>query len=484
VRTALGGLLGTWANREVARFAGIPFAAPPVGELRWRAPRPAARWSGPRPADRFGPAPLQSHPPKRSLMYRANFDEPVPSAMSEDCLYLNVWTPDPAPNAGLPVLVFLQGGGNRFGHGGQRIHDGAALARHGIVVVTLNYRLGALGFLAHPGLATEDPDGASGNYALADVLAALRWIAEHIGAFGGDPGRVTLGGNSAGAAIACHLMTAGATRGLVHRVIGQSASGAYRAEGPLPEPERAQREGAEFAAHWADDIAALRAVPGVELVLPGHFGPVVDGALLTEQTGDVLDRGGQLAVPLLAGSNADEGVLYTRPDAVEALRGRPSEVLAAYPADDPEQARRSAREFTGDSRFGYPVWRWATTHARTSGAPTFLYRFTQSSPLPPDLAARPAPDGGRGYGSFHTAELPYLTGNLDALDWPWTEQDHALSRRMREAWSSFVDSGNPGGGWPASTGDTAMVFGPECGPAAIPDLDRMRLLDRLPRPLS
>jgi len=490
-RITQGRLGGDVGPLGIARFRGIPFAAPPVGLLRWRPPAPPSGWDGVRRADRFGPAPLQGHPPRRSLMYRANFDEPVPPPMSEDCLYLNVWTPDHSPDARLPVMVWLHGGGNRYGHGSQRIHDGEGLARHGLVVVTLNYRLGALGFLAHPALATVHPMGASGNYALLDVVAALHWVQENIGGLGGDPGRVTLAGNSAGAALITHLMATPRTAGLFGAAIGQSSAGIFRAEGDMPDQEAAQRQGVEFTQPWGHDIETLRDIPAVDLATAGHFPVVVDGALLTRQTEDVYMRGAQHRIPLLVGRNADEGVLYARPAHVDIVRRLPETapgLADCYPASDAEQARASARRFVADTRFDYPVWRWALTHAE-HGHPTYLYRFDRTPPLPDQLARLPAPDGAPGSGSFHTAELPYMSGNLRMLKWPWTDGDRALSAAMVEAWAAFVSSGEPntraGPAWPqfGAAHGCEMRFGDALEPRPVSDAETMRRLDRAARPV-
>ncbi|WP_335976766.1 carboxylesterase/lipase family protein [Streptomyces sp. CA2R106] len=438
-RTRGGRLVGEWDRGPtprprvpVAAFRGIPFAAPPVGDLRWRPPRPAEPWDGERRATDFGPAPLQPQPPADSVMYRANFADRRALVMSEDCLYLNVWTPEPTPGSGLPVMVWVHGGGNRYGHGSQDIHDGRAMAARGLVVVTLNHRLGALGFLAHPGLAAEDASGASGNYGLYDIAAALAWVHGNIAALGGDPGRITLAGNSAGAAHICHLMAARAARGHFRAAIGQSASGVGRAEGPLPAQDDAQRLGVAYAdAFGAKDPAALRRISGVELVVRGHFGPVVDGRLLTEPTDDVFAAGRQHAVPLLLGTNRDEGTVYARP------------------GEDPAAV--------GDARFVGPVWQWARQH-HAAGAPTWVYRFEHRPPLPPGL-----PD----LGVHHTAELPYALDNLaQRPGWPWRDADRRLAAAMAGAWARFVASGDPAGPgeppWPRFSGPgttRAMVFG-------------------------
>ncbi|MFH8462770.1 carboxylesterase/lipase family protein [Streptomyces sp. NPDC017991] len=446
--TGAGRLVGEW-DGPVAVFRGIPFAEAPVGDLRWRPPRPAAHWDGERRAAEFGPAPLQPQPPSDSVMYRTNFADRRALVMSEDCLYLNVWTPDPAPGTGLPVMVWIHGGGNRYGHGSQDIHDGRALAGRGLVAVTLNHRLGALGFLAHPGLAAEDDVDASGNYGLLDIAAALTWVRTHIAAFGGDPDRVTLAGNSAGAAHICHLMAAPAARPHFRAALGQSASGVGRAEGPLPGQDEAQKRGLAYAdAFGGRGIDALRRVSGVELIVRGHFGPVVDGRILTEPTDDVFATGRQHRVPLLVGTNRDEGTVYASGD---------------------QDADAGA---VGDARFVGPVWQWARSHAAT-GTPTWMYRFDRRPPLPPGPADAPDRSGHPDPGVYHTAELPYVLDNLDRRpDWPWQDTDRRLAALMADTWARFVTTGDPGRTgagsesdlppWPRFTGpDTspAMFFG-------------------------
>ncbi|MFJ3670571.1 carboxylesterase/lipase family protein [Streptomyces sp. NPDC090106] len=483
VRTTGGRLVGE-RRGGVSAFKGVPFASPPVGDLRWRPPAPGPGWDGERRADSFGPAPLQPQPPRDAIMYHANFADRRALVMSEDCLYLNVWTPDPG-GAGLPVMVWIHGGGNRYGHGGQEIHDGHNMAARGLVTVTLNHRLGALGFLAHPGLAAEDGDGASGNYGLLDIVAALTWVQENIAAFGGDPARVTLAGNSAGAAHICHLMAAPTARPLFHRALGQGASGVGRAEGPLPDQASAQKQGLRWAGEFGDrDLTALRRTDGVELVLKGHFGPVVDGRLLTEPTDDVFATGRQHAVPLLVGSNRDEGSVYATPDAVRGLPVLPG-TDELYPVRDADDVRRTARRFTGESRFTYPVWHWATAH-RTQ-APTWLYRFARTPPHPDGLDVRPPADGLPSYGVHHTAELPYTLDTLDCRPWPWTDTDRALARTMADAWARFVATGDPGGPglppWPAFTGTEAMHFGDTVTAGPVDRIEAMHFLSRCPRPL-
>jgi para-nitrobenzyl esterase len=431
-------------------------------------------------------------------MFHANFADRHALVMSEDCLYLNVWTPDPSPAVGLPVMVWLHGGGNRFGYGSQDIHDGARLARRGMVVVTLNYRLGALGFLAHPQLSQQDAEGASGNWALLDIVAALGWVRESIRAFGGDPGQVTLAGNSAGAAIACHLMASPLAAGLFARVIGQSSAGIGRPDGPMRTLAQAEVAGVAFAqATGVRDLAELRSLSAVELAAAaGHFNPIVDGRVLTCDTEDAFGRGAQLPVPLLVGSNADEGSIYTQAAAAAELaelagRLEPGHVFhEAYPTGAAAPTRRSARLFTGETRFVWPVWRWAAEHARTSTAPVWVYRFHREPPLPPIPELAGPQDGDPGYGAFHSAELPYIWDTLGQHDWPWTEADHALAQTMGDTWAQFVSTADPNGGilprWPrfpegsrrsGQVGPDVMHFDETVQAGPMDRLTAMRALD-------
>jgi para-nitrobenzyl esterase len=493
VSTESGPLIGTRTG-SVASFKGIPFAAPPVGPRRWRPPAPAPGWSEPLAVQAFAPAPIQSQPARSSVMFQTNFADHRALVMSEDCLYLNVWTPEPVADAGLPVMVWLHGGGNRFGHGGQEIHDGAAIAARGIVVVTLNYRLGALGFLALPELAAEDDLGASGNYGLLDVVAALEWVRTNIADFGGDPSQVTIAGNSAGAAMITHLMAAPGARGLFRAAIGQSSAGIFRAEGSMPTQLQAQEDGtAAIERLGCTSPGQLRERSATEFLLPAHLGIVVDGRLIQRDTQDVFVAGEQAAVPLLVGSNSDEGVIYTPSTAAESLKRRvelgPAELTDVYPVD-PDRVKASARAFTGESRFSYPVWRWARTHVETTRAPTWMYRFEHQPPLPDDIGLLPPADGEPGYGVFHTAELPYTGGNLWARDWAWRDLDRHLAAVIGDTWARFVTAMDPNGpGLPdwrqfsAAREAELMEYGERIGMRGVPRLEAMALLDALPRPL-
>lgn len=456
----------------VSVFKGVPYAEPPVGPLRWRPPQRTPRWSGCRLAVTPGAAPVQELPSRSSLLYRLNNDDSRCLTMSEDCLYLNVWTPDPTVNARLPVLVWIHGGGNRTGHGDQELFDGARLAARGIVVVTVNMRLGVLGFLSTPELAAEDDLGASGNYGLQDAVAALGWVQENISAFGGDEQRVTLAGNSSGAAAISHLMAATSARGLFRAAIGQSASGVFRHESRrLAKHADAADRGADTMAAFGGRLDVLRDLPVTAFLRVPTQGVVVDGRLLTEDSTDVFLEGRQASVPLLVGWNADEGSLYATAAALDELKlsghgaAGFTQLAKHYPNAFDAEWSADRRALVGDRRFAYPVWRWARTHAETSGAPAWVYEFDHQLPLPADLPA--PPDGGKDYGCFHTAELPYTWDNLSRRSWSWRPEDNFLAARMADTWVRFVCNGDPNGDdlptWRtvgADHGKPLMVFGP------------------------
>lgn len=442
-----GNLIGMRCG-PISVFKGIPYAEPPVGVSRWRPPQRAQRWAGARLAVQSGPAPLQELPLRSTLLYRFNNDDGRALVMSEDCLYLNVWSPDPSTTAKLPVLVWVHGGGNRTGHGGQDLFDGARLAARGIVVVTVNMRIGALGFLSLPELAAEDDLGASGNYGLQDVVAALGWVQENITTFGGDEHRVTLAGNSSGAAIVSHLMAASSTRGLFRAAIGQSASGLFRHEHRrLLGHDEAATRGLTTMSSIGGSLEVLRDLPATAFLRVPPQGVIVDGRLLTDDSTDLFLQGRQASIPLLVGWNADEGSLYATAAALDDLKledysGESRAVLErSYPGAFGEAWSKGRRALVGDRRFIYPVWRWARTHAHTSGAPTWVYEFDHQLPLPDGLPL--SPDGGDDYGCFHTAELPFTWDNLACRPWAWREVDHELASNLADTWVRFITDCDP-----------------------------------------
>ena len=449
VRVAVGSgrLIGKKVG-AVGVFKGIPYAEPPVGALRWRPPQPKQAWDGCRAAFELGPAPMQVLPARSSLMYRLNHDDARALVMSEDCLYLNVWSPDPSLGANLPVLVWIHGGANKTGHGGQDLFDGSRLAARGMVVVTVNMRLGALGFLSLPALNAEDPLGASGNYGIQDVAAALRWVQENISTFGGDAAKVTVAGNSAGAATVTHLMAAPAARELFRAAIGQSASGVFRPEGRMLNQHEAADIGLAAVSPFGSSLDQLRDLPATAFLNIPPQGVIVDGRLLIEDTTNVFLKGRQATIPLLVGWNAQEGSLFAS-GADDGFRftscPQPARAILEriYPLDSADEALPARRALIGDKRFTYPVWRWARTHTETTSAPTWLYEFNHRLPVPDEVPC--PPDGGGDYGAFHTAEVPYTWDNLAMRPWKWSESDHNIAQQMADAWARFVADGNPNG---------------------------------------
>jgi para-nitrobenzyl esterase len=479
-------------------FKGIPYAAPPVGALRWRKPAPVEPWEGVRQADEWGPRAMQGD--------RLGNIDPLNSRMSEDCLYLNVWTPAGSERDRLPVMVWIHGGSNSVGAGSEPTYDGGMLARRGVVVVTINYRLDVFGFLAHPELTSESGEAASGNYALLDQIAALRWVRENIAAFGGDPERVTVFGESAGAMDISLLMASPLARGLFARAIGQSG-GALKPV-PLfgPRPLRiGEEDGRKFVeALGAGSIAELRAQPAKEILdaslkSPAFYGfGVVDGYVVPEHPARIYTQGRQHAVPLLVGWNADEGSYFTarmtawgpdQPSHADRVRAwfkdDADTALALYPAgrtpaDDPA----AFAPLFGDEIIGYGAWAWAERDAATGGAPCYRYRFNRRPPGAPELSICPltAP------GVYHAAELYYVWNNLHVRDWPWEADDRRLAEIMASYWVNFARTGDPNGEglpeWPtyqSGGGGLVMQLGRKIGAAQEQRRDRYEFLDRFYR---
>ncbi len=497
VRVASGLLAGTLdLDGTVRVFKGVPYARPPTGALRWRAPQAAERWDGVRPADHFGPRSVQPERPATAIGYFG------PEAESEDCLYLNIWTAAPAPDARTPVMVWFHGGAYAVGSGALPIFDGARLARHGVVVVTVNYRLGRLGFLAHPELSREAPYRASGNYGLLDQLAALQWVQHNIAAFGGDPGRVTIFGQSVGAtSVHCHMSSPLAT-GAFHRAIGQSGGSL---EGSMATLETAERAGAALVrALGAGSIEELRARPAREVQLGRPGGGLnavydssdagalsrdtawanIDGHVLPASPYDIFAQGRQNDVPLITGATADEGATLPGVATLAAHRAHAeaefgaaaASFLKLYPAATDAEAEAASRRATGERNFTWQTWLWATTQARTGRAPCYHYHFSR---VPPRPLAPGGGDASRPLGAFHTAEIPYVFDHLEVRDWPWQAADRTLADAMSAYWVNFAATGDPNGGnprWPRFDADGARImhFGDQIGAGAHPAAERVR----------
>jgi para-nitrobenzyl esterase len=479
---------------HVRNFKGIPFAAPPVGDLRWREPQPVKPWQGERSADQFGPRCMQTP--------RLGAIDPLNPRMSEDCLYLNVWTPANAVSDKLPVMVWIYGGSFNVGSGSEPWYNGANLAKKGVVVVTLNYRLDVFGFLAHPDLTTESEHRASGNYGLQDQLAALAWVKRNIAAFGGDADRVTVFGESAGSLSVSALMASPLGRGLFARAVGESGAMLYPDKSPYARPTlaKAEQAGVKFAellsarsiaelrAKLAEDV--LDAVAKNAATVSAVRGPIVDGYVLPSNAAELFAKGQQNDVPLLAGSNADEGTLFANRvqpqptpeifiDQVRTFFGSQAEtVLKVYPADTPEQTKASFAALLGDQLISYPTWLWDTLQAKTSKAPNYRYSFELRPPAPEasltPLAAQ---------GVFHSAEILYVFDNLQVREWNWRPEDRKMAELLSSYWVNFAKNGDPNAPglpeWPKYTGPNGSVMRLSVQPSAGPDphLDRYLMLN-------
>ena len=510
VKLANGILEGAGPQASGLReFKGIPFAEPPVGALRWSPPQPVRNWSGVRQATAFGPRCMQ-----QSLYGDMNFRS---NGMGEDCLYLNVWTPAKSASEKLPVLVYFYGGGFMAGDGSEPRYEGASMAHKGIVAITVNYRLGVFGFFAHPDLTKESPHHASGNYTLLDMNAALQWVRQNIAAFGGDPKKVTIAGESAGSIAVSAQMASPLSRDLIAGAIGESGSilGALPAV-PLAEVEE---QGRKFAASLgAADLAALRGIPADKLLEAaskpgaGRFGPAIDGYFFPESPLAIFAAGKQAHVPLLAGWNSEEmngralGLGEVNREnyekAVRRLYGADADaVLKEYAAGNNEETLQAATALAGDRFIAYSTWKWIDLSGQTGGKP--VYRYYYSRPRPPmtpamgnataglaggvvrGAAAGTPPPPARG--AVHSAEIEYAMGNLDGNKvYQWTPEDRKVSTVMQEYFANFVKTGNPNGAglpaWqPVNAEGPTPVMHIDVETHAVPDQTRGRylVLDRL-----
>jgi para-nitrobenzyl esterase len=476
VRVEQGLLAGTnGSSADMRVYRGIPYVAPPIGDLRWKAPQPAEKWQGVRQAAEFSNACWQTQYPAAAAIYQAKLPP-----LSEDCLYLNIWTPAKSAKDRLPVMVWIHGGGFTRGYGGSHAYDGEALARKGAVIVTINYRLGIFGFFAHPALSAESSHHASGNYALLDQIAALQWVQKNIAAFGGDPTRVTIFGESAGSWAVNVLMASPLAKGLFQRAIGESG-GSFS---PMKTLAEAEKEGEKLAASMAPAPAAgakteaglspqsslktLRAKPAEELLKSSETETaraIVDGWVLPEEVAAIFAQGKQNDVPLIIGYNADEGTTLAPQGAnVKALMfvggiyqrygSQADALLKIYPATSDAQAVSSFYSVYRDQVFGWEMRSWARMATKTGHQPAYLYYFSRRPPGPQSARLR----------AFHASEIAYVFGTF-VWPFPWEDTDKKLSDAMTSYWVNFAATGNPNGGslvkWPAYSAkdDQALEFG-------------------------
>lgn len=463
-------------------YKGIPFAAPPTGELRWREPEPVQRWSGIRRADAFAPACMQTG---------VSMPGETPPRISEDCLYLNIWTPARDAHERLPVMVWIHGGGFTTGAASMPLYAGDRLARQGVIVVTIGYRLGPLGFLAHPELSRESPVHSSGNYGLMDQVAALGWIQRNIAGFGGDASRVTVFGQSAGAMAASLLMASPRSAGLFHRAIAQSG-GMFEPTQLAPNYllANAEREGTAYATSLgAGSLAELRRLPA-EALLRGSAAtvshPVIEPYLLPESPYDAFAAGHQRDVPILIGSNADEArslidlskvkASTFAQDLQRAWGPLPPPVIAAYPFTSDAEARAARADLERDLRFGWDMWAWARLHAGTAKHEVWYYHFTWAPPFPSGSVRA-------GWGASHFAELWYMFDHLGQEPWRWRTADRALAGAMSTYWTNFAKTGDPNGAglprWPAfaTTDGQVLYLGDPITLGGVPDLSTLQVFD-------
>jgi para-nitrobenzyl esterase len=471
------------SNAGVRVFRGIPYAAPPVGKLRWSEPQPAAHWDGIRKADEFGAMCMQP-------AFRGPNPTATPVKMSEDCLFLNVWTAATSARERLPVMVWIHPGGYQTGSGSTPGYDGEALAKKGVVLVTVNYRLGVFGFFSHPELTKESEHHASGNYGLMDQVAALQWVQKNITGFGGDPRRVTVFGDSAGSSSISNLMGSPRAMGLFQRAIGES--GAWM--GISLTHTRALVEAEQTGLRMAEELQAqgledLRAKSAEDLLKGGRAGgPVIDGWLLPEDVGTIFAQGKQNDVPLLCGSNKDEGTFFLQPTTaekyIERSRARFGDqadaFLKLYPAGSDEEANTSQLAAFRDE-LAFVMRIWVRAQKKTGYSKAFLYYFTHEPPPPVGSSSR----SGLGSGATHGAEAQYVFQNLLAPR-AWTDVDHEVSDMLSSYWVNFAMKGDPNGKglarWPAfdaKKSDGPMVLGDraEVGPA--PDRAQLAFFEQL-----
>ncbi len=462
VKTAQGTAHGKTINDgKVKAFMGLPYAAPPVGDLRWKAPEPAAKWTGIRDASKYG-----AHCAQNAVFADMVFQDGV---NSEDCLFLNVYAPADATAASkLPVMFWIHGGGFSGGASSEPRHNGDFLPLKGVVLVTINYRLGVFGFLATSDLAKE-ANGAAGNYGLLDMVAALQWVKANIKEFGGNPENVTIFGESAGSAAVSTLMVSPIAKGLFHRAIGES--GGALGDGLLGYQQldvHAKSDGEWVTKLGAKSLKDLRAM-STEAILEAAknrgmvgFGPDIDGKLLVEPVADAYAAGRQSHVPLLAGWNRDEGSFFVQGGmtldkfkgmAASQFKDRADEFLKLYPANNDEQAMRAGIDYGSDSFIAFSTWKWMEAHRKTGQSPVYRYHF--ELPSPPSKFHP-------GSFAFHSDDIEYVFGTLDTRPGSeWRPEDRKLSEEMMGYWTNFAKTGDPNGAglpaWPKYGEGDALI---------------------------
>lgn len=478
VKVEQGTLQGVYEN-GLTIYKGIPFAAPPVGQLRWRAPQSAPSWKGVKQANKFAPAPIQGGTP--------------PSGKSEDCLYLNVWTPAKTGGEKIPVLVWIYGGGFSFGSSAEPVYSGEVLATKGVVFVSIAYRVGPLGFLSHPELSAESDNHVSGNYGLLDMIAGLKWIQKNIHAFGGDPNKVTIFGESAGGIAVSMLCASPQAKDLFHGAISQSGGSfgpsrfvTYPGEN-LKTLKQAETAGEEYAKKCrVKSLAELRKIHADSL--PSGWGsgsawPIIDGQVIPDDQYTLYENGKYNDIPVLIGYNSDEGLSFTRVKDPKEFIGSVKQrygpfadnLLKAYPVSE-TMIPKTARDLARDAAFGWHTWSWARLQTTTGKSPVYLYYFDQHPTFSVD-----SPRAGQG--SPHAQEVAYVFGHLDKSNPETTPSDLVISEAMATYWTNFAKKGHPNGQgvplWSAfdNTNNNVMYFQQTPHVGKVPDEESLRTLD-------
>ncbi|MBN1408987.1 MAG: carboxylesterase family protein [Calditrichaceae bacterium] len=475
-----GGMIQGTVDSGLTVFKGIPFAAPPVGDLRWRAPQPVSKWDTVLQADKFAPGPIQAWG--------------SPSGKSEDCLYLNIWTPAKSANDRIPVLVWIYGGGFNGGATSVPGYNGEHLARKGVVLVSIAYRVGRLGFLAHPELSAENEHNASGNYGLMDMIAGLKWIQKNIAAFGGDPNKVTIFGESAGGIAVSMLCASPLAKGLFHGAVSQSG-GSFGPPRPTTYPGEnmkrlsvAEQDGLAYAKTvGAASLEELRKMPADSLA-KGGFGsgmawPIIDGYVIPDDQYKLYREGKFNDTPILVGYNSDEGASFTRTkDPKEFIKGVKERygkfangLLKAYPVGK-NSIPKTARDLARDAAFGWQTWIWARLQSELGQSKAYYYYFDQHPDYPEDS---PQAD----FGSPHGQDVGYVFKTLDTANPQTTQNDLEISEAMATYWTNFAKFGDPNGEgmpeWQAFSDENPKVMyfskTPHLGP--VPSAGSLKVLD-------
>lgn len=482
-----GGIISGTTNSsgDIHIFKGIPFAAPPTGDLRWCAPQPVIPWNGIKQCISFGPSPMQNSPVPFGPWSEEYLIPKEP--ISEDCLYLNVWTGAKSAKEKRPVVIWIYGGGFVSGGTAVPVYDGEAMAKNGIIFVSANYRVGVFGFFALPELTKESPNNTSDNYALMDQIAAIKWVKKNIAAFGGDPDNITIAGQSAGSMSVNCLVASPLCKGLFKHAIAES--GAELIETPgfgMPALREAEKAGIKYEQSLnVSSLEALRKIPASELLKKQWplSRPIIDGYVLPKSVSDIFAAGEENEVDLLTGWNEDDGLAFGKLDNAEEFRKHAEQkygadaakiYLSFYPANNDEEAIASQQKLSRDMIFGIQNYTWANKQSRFKSSRAYLYRFARKLPATGDYVK---------YGAFHTGEVAYAYGNLKFVHrCPWQPADFALEKTMSSFWTNFITSGNPNGKgllqWPAynSESNQTMIFNVVSEVKPLPGKDGLNFL--------